>query len=935
MTWRLGARLAALRWPLLAVTLVLTLVLTRMACSGEKSVDEALAAADVALASNEPATALIEAKLALGQAPDSARARYTVGLALLRSGDAAGAEEALRRALALDHPPDQAVPALAQALLALRQLRPLLFEFANTSLASAAAQAQLKTTVASAYRAVGEPQLAEAALAAALAADPQFTPALLQRLRQQATHGELDAAMKAIEALLARLPAEADAWLLKGDLLRDVAAQPEAAVAAYRRAAELRPRLPGGHLELAETLLQLGRGNEATAPLDTAGRLAPTSARLIYLRALDALGKGDLDAAGKGAQVLLVTAADNPRYLQLAGDVALQSDALAQAEKQLSRVLQLAPQAVMARHLLARVRLRQQQPAQALETLKPLLDDSTTPDAVATTLAGDAWRASGNPQQAERLYARAAQMDPRNTRARTALALSHLAAGQGESGLAELRAAADAGPGVGPDLALITGLLAKPDLPQALAAIDALQRKLPGSPLPFNLRGRALLAANDRAGARGSFDQALALAPGYFPAIDGLAAVDLADKRPAAARQRFEALLEKEPRHAAALLALANLRAASGGSTDEVAELLGRAIAEQPSAIAPRLRLVDLRLRANDGAGAMAAAQDAVAALPESADALDSLGRVQLARGEPDAAAASFRKLVALQPRTTLPLLRLATAQQAGKDKAAAADSLRRALVLQPGLLEAQRGLVTLALESRDFAAALSLARAVQAQRPKEAAGYLFEGEVEAAQKHWGLAAAVYQRGLKQLPSSDLARRAHAALGAAGPAEARERFAASWLKAHPQDAVFRLYLGDVAAAQGDFVGAETMYTAVLALQPAQPEALNNLAWVSGRLGRPGALAYAEKAVALTPGNPTHLDTLAMLLAQKGDVSQALSWQRKALALQPANRLLQLNLARILVLAGQKDEARRVLQTLAELGSQFGGQAEVARLLQQL
>ena len=322
-------------------------------------------------------------------------------------------------------------------------------------------------------------------------------------------------------------------------------------------------------------------------------------------------------------------------------------------------------------------------------------------------------------------------------------------------------------------------------------------------------------------------------------------------------------------------------------------------------------------------------------ALPQSAEALDALGRVQSARGEHDGAITTLRKMAAMQPRATLPLLRLGAAQRVAKQPAAAAETLRRALALQPDLLEAQRGLVTLAVESRDFPAALSTARAVQAQRPKEAAGYLFEGEVEATQKRWAAAASVYQRGLKQLPSIDLARRAHAALGAAGDTAARDRFAATWLNEHPRDPAFQLYLGDVSAAQRDFVGAEKMYAAAVQLQPANADALNNLAWVGGKLGRPDALAHAEKAVSIAPDNAGHLDTLAMLLVQNKDYTQALARQRRALELQPTNGLFRLNLARILVLAGQKDQARRELGVLAALGDKFGGQPEVTRLTKSL
>jgi putative PEP-CTERM system TPR-repeat lipoprotein len=923
--WPTGLRVLAASVAVVALT----------ACTAEKSVKDSLADAEAALAQNETATLFIEAKRALQSDPESAPARRLLGLALLRSGDAVGAEAALRRALKLGQPTEQTVPALASSLLAQGQFKPLTDEFADTRLALPGAQAELKTALAEAYRAQGEAALFEAALDAALQAEPAHTPALLMRARHRAIQGDSAGALASSDALLKTQPADANIWLLKGDLLRDFAQQPDAALAAYRQAAALRPQLAGPQLDVAETLLRLGRIDEAEAPLAAGQRLAPHAARGIYLQTVRALARSELAVAEKGAQVLLAAAPDNPRFLLLAGDVAQRAGSLAQAAQHLERTLQLAPQAVPARRLLASVQLRQGEPAKALTTLQPLLEVNATPDPATATLAGDAWRATGNTAQAERQYAIAARLDPGNTRARTALALTRMATGKVDAGFTELREAAEAGAGIGPDLALITTHLARQELPQALAAIDALQRKLPASPLPPNLRGRALLGARDLPGARASFERALVITPTYFPAIDGLAAVDVMQRQPDAARQRFEALIEKQPGHGAALLALANLRAISGASPSEVAALLERAIAAQPSAAAPRLRLIDMKLRASDAPGALAAAQDAVSALPQSAEALDALGRVQLARGEHEDGIATLRKAAALQPRDPLPLLRLAAAQRVGKQAAAAAETLRRALVLRPDLMEAQHGLVTIAVESRDFPAALAVARAVQTQRPKEAAGYLLEGEVEATQKRWAAAASVYRRGLDQLPSIDLARQAHAALGAAGDTAGRDRFAAAWLNDHPRDAAFRLYLGDVSAAQRDFAGAEKLYTAAVQLQPTNADALNNLAWVGGKLGRPGALAHAEKAVALAPDNAGHIDTLAMLLAQNKDYPQALARQRKAVGLQPANGLFRLNLARILVLAGQKEEARRELKVLAALGDKFGGQSEVARLVKTL
>lgn len=592
-------------------------------------------------------------------------------------------------------------------------------------------------------------------------------------------------------------------------MLRDNQGQHAQALEAYRKVVELQPSLAAGHLETADTLLRLGRTDEASAVLAELGKRAPATVRALYLTALVAMDKRDADTARKLAQQL-VTAA-----------------------------------------------------------------------------------------------------------------------------LAELRTAVDAERGIGPDLALITAHLARQELPQALAAIDALGMKLPGSALAANLRGRALLATRDLAGARKNFDAALCQAPDYFPAIDGLAAVDMVERKPEAARKRFEDLLARQPKHAGALLSLANLLAATGGDRGQVVALLIRAIAAQPTGVAPRLRLVAVHLRAKNLAGALTTAQDAVAVLPQNPEAREALGRVHMASGAVDQALADFRQLVVLQAQSPRPHVLLAQVQSAAKDHAAAADSLRKVLAIQPNMLEAQRALAGLAVESGDFPAALAVARAVQTQRPKEAVGFLLEGEIEAAQKRWPQTALALERGLKQAPSPEPARRAHAAYGAAGDAAAQERVDASWLKGHPTDPVFRLYLGDLSTRKGDFVAAEKMYADVVRIDPANAVALNNLAWVGGRLKRPDAVRHAEKAVALAPDQPGHIDSLSMLLAQQGAFDKALQWQRKALAMQPENGLFRLNLARIQILAGRKDDARQELQALSRLGEGFRGQPEVARLLKTL
>ena len=156
--------------------------------------------------------------------------------------------------------------------------------------------------------------------------------------------------------------------------------------------------------------------------------------------------------------------------------------------------------------------------------------------------------------------------------------------------------------------------------------------------------------------------------------------------------------------------------------------------------------------------------------------------------------------------------------------------------------------------------------------------------------------------------------------------------AAGWQAENPTDAVFVHHLGDLAAARRDWPRAEALYRAVLALQPRNGEAMNNVAWLLATQHKPGAAAMAEQAVALLPNRASLLDTLAMAQESEGQLPQAIETQKRAAAQDARSPMLRLRLAQLLVKQGDRSGARKELQALAKLGSGFSGQAEVTALL---
>ncbi|MBK7673846.1 MAG: PEP-CTERM system TPR-repeat protein PrsT [Candidatus Accumulibacter sp.] len=909
-----------------ASALLVTLLL--IGCGGENPT-ALLSSAKESLLKNDHKTAVIQLKNALQKDPQLAEARFLLAKALLEGSDPTGAEVELRKAKDLNYPADEVVPLLARTLLMLGQPEKVTGELAKAELTTPAAKSALQTSIGQAYVMQGKPDQAEAAYAASLAAEPGNPPALIGEARMKAGRGDLPGAVALLDRALEKSPGLHDAWQIKGDLL---SAQGDAAGAmlAYRKALEIKPDYLAAHAAIIRQLLAEGKIDDAGAQLASMKQIAANHPQTHYLAAMLAYQKKEYAAARDAILLMLRAVPDNPLGLQLAGLIEYELKAFPQAETYLLKALPQTPPLGVARRVLIASYLQNSQPGKALGILEPVLD-KIDKDSNMLALAGQVFLQNGQIDKAGTYFARAAALDPKNPGKRTSLAMVSMARGDSDAAFRDLEQVAAADPGNRADLALIAAHLQRREIDAALKAIAALEKKQPDDPLTHNLRGTALLGKRDIAGARKSFEKALALNAAYFPAAVNLANLDLVEKKPEEARKRFEAVLVKDPKNVQALLALAELRAKAGGTTEEVAALIGKAVTASPTDPAPRLRLIGLYLSKNETKSALAAGQEALAALPERPEILDAAGRAQQAAGDLNQALATYGKLVAIKPDSPLPYLRMAEIEVAAKNKEAALQNLQKALKVKPDSLDAQRGIMMLELDAGRTKEALDVARDVQRQRPKEAIGYVFEGDAHASKKAWGDAAAAYRAGLKEVGGAELAAKLHSALLAGGNNAEADKFAEAWLKEHAKDARFRLYLAEQATARKDYAGAVRHYRVLLEAQPDNAAVLNNLAWVAGQLKDPKAIDYAEKANKLAPDQPAVMDTLAVILVEKGDSARAVELFKKALELAPQASQIRLNYARALIKVGQKGEARIQLDQLAKLGDKFPAQAAVAEL----
>ena len=140
----------------------------------------------------------------------------------------------------LQDPPQDVAPPFARSLVRLGRYKDVIDELSGVEIAAPPGKAELTTAVGQAHLGLGNAAAAQAAFTTALAAQPEYVPAHLGQARLAASTGNFPQALAQVDSALRISPGDADAWQLKGDILR-AQEQPAQALAAYGKAAEAKP----------------------------------------------------------------------------------------------------------------------------------------------------------------------------------------------------------------------------------------------------------------------------------------------------------------------------------------------------------------------------------------------------------------------------------------------------------------------------------------------------------------------------------------------------------------------------------------------------------------------------------------------------------------------------------------------------------------------
>jgi tetratricopeptide (TPR) repeat protein len=284
---------------------------------------------------------------------------------------------------------------------------------------------------------------------------------------------------------------------------------------------------------------------------------------------------------------------------------------------------------------------------------------------------------------------------------------------------------------------------------------------------------------------------------------------------------------------------------------------------------------------------------------------------VELAHNSPDKAEADLKTAIINAPQSAQAYLMLGELRYSQKHYPEGVVLLEQALQYDPNSIPAMRGLVSYDLFRKQPGQAVARLNAQIAKSPKNSSFYDLLAQLQVQSKSFDQAAATAQKAMQVNPDDGEAAFLYAQLQVQrGQAANAISTWEQWSKAHPGNAGAFATLGMLEESLGDKRKAEDYYRKALQIQPAQPLAANNLAYLMLENGEnvDVALTLAQTARRSMPNSPNSADTLAWAYYYKGTYGFARDLLEDAIKTNPNSQAMQYHLGMVYSKLGDKNNA---------------------------
>ncbi len=626
-------------------------------------------------------------------------------------------------------------------------------------------------------------------------------------------------------------------------------------------------------------------------------------------RARTALADRDMEAAVIDLKSALRADPEFVEARRLLGEVYIELDAGALAEKELDRARQLGDESTELHLLRARAQLLQGNTTKAAMTARE--HRPAEPGADYHVLLGDIAAARGDFDQAREAYDAARAIAPDGVEPVLGLAAVALAETDyelAERWVSQAETLAERDPAVA---------LARGDLefmrerlePAQAAYTHAIELQSRNLPARFGLT-RVLLMQQDAAGALQQLDELQRMVPRSIEVkyLRGYALALREDRENAIVQLRQ--VLRDSPDDARAQLVLAILLAAEG-QFEQALELADKFNRRFPRYAPGAKVLASIQLRdrrARDAVGTLSAVEE------KDADVERLLGSALFASGEFVKAGTYLEAAAKRSPGAAGLQTQLAMANIASGHVPEGIANLEEALSVDPQQDSARALLIYTLLRSGDYDTALLKAEEYTRAEPDSARAHNFRGVALLRLGRLEEARAALAEALELQPDYVAAAINLADLDViAEDAEAARARMQALLKGDPDNVEAMMYLARLDYAQGDFAGALQRLEAIRAASPRGLVARLELARSYLSMGLlEQARPIVEELRGIAPDTPAVLAVRAETALLGGDVAQALSLAQQLVAADPEGFEANYQLGLAQLASGALDQARAAL-----------------------
>ena len=876
-------------------------------------------------------SAQIDLRNAVRNDPQNAEAHYWLGKVAIELGDPVAAEREATAASDRGFDPHQAIPLLAQALLAQNKNQDLLEKLKpagkdgplDAAILVARGYAQINLRL---------PEDAQKSFADAEAAAPNAVEPLLADARLAVSRSDFAGAQEKIDRAINAQPKSAEALLAKSQLLR-LKGDATGAMAVLDALVADQPSITQARLDRADLALAMGKSDVARADVDLVLKGTKGNIQALYLDAVIKAQAKDYKAADDGLQRIQSYLNRIPRAYFLQAVVKEQLGQFEAAEDAARKYLAKAPNDLAAYKVLARILFTKRRPDQVIDTLAKVVESGKA-DAEAYDLLGRAYAATNRPQDAIVNFQRAEALAPNDVGLQTRLAAVRMGQGDVDAAVGDLEHTLELAPKI-PAVGetLFFAAMATGDMDKAADVLAKIKAAQGDTDVTGNLEGLFKMAKLDLPGAELAFNAEIAKYPDFTPAKINLIRILAMTGRQEEAEKQLKDILTKAPTSEPAMTMLASAYAQTN-RVDQAVIVLDNAHRADPKNARITTSLGDLYIRSGQPQKALdlIGTENASAAL--STEMLSLRAAAQLALGQKKDARDTYSDLLKQDPTVVGARRQLVALLIEAGDFESARGLLTAGIVASPRNYQLYQDLAMIDLRSTGIEAALATADRLMGQDREFTMIRALKGDIYMAANRPHDAANAYKEAFAAAPSDILATRLAAAQMRDRAPDDAIKTLSDWVAKNKDDLPAMEQLAEIHIGLNRLPEAKGYLEAIVKVKPHDAVALNNLAWVYQQLGDPRAQSLARQAYILAPGAQT-ADTLGWILTSAGSADMGVSLLRQASAEAAKDPRVQYHFAVALKDTGKKDEAIQHLTDVVAAKGDFKEKPLAQQLLDEL